>query len=249
MGINDDMYESDELAGVNALEKKTGWSQSGKLRVGSSGNPVTLQAIFKKPGPYTVQIAIPNPFFTSAGMAFASKATATLIWTVEGNQIVRQVSVGNGVSVQGVGEGVTVIVNDTTDGTAKAVPGIDYDVSISVAYGTRATTQQPPQFDVFDPATGGAFVIAPGGSAFVRIPQNIGVISVLVTAGFPSGTNGVIPPNDVQVVHSGVVIQKSYDPRILTTFVPVGPGTNLITVNNLNGAQTYDVSITFGIDG
>jgi hypothetical protein len=223
---------------LRRLGSKIGWSQSGELITKNTSQIVSLQANFEFPEYYTVQFGVSSAVV---------KSRALITWGVEGNTITRLVSVANGVEVSGAGQSCNVRVVDISDGVIAS--GVHYTVFIDVVKGTRAFTGQPPTLAVYS-ATGGVFSVGPLSSTSIPIPLDAGVISVFVTVSTIAGSSAVIAENDIQVAQqTGGTTQKTYDPRDFPEFVPITPGADVVTIFNNNAAQTYQVSVTFGIDG
>lgn len=244
----------DGLGAENNLPK-TGWSAADKMFTGNADRTVNLQATFSEPGPYTVQFGmgiIPGQNVLVANVAF--KARATIIWTVEGNEISRIVDIGNGVSVSGTGQAVRVVVRDFTD-TLPADVGFEYVVSVQVAKGTRPDTGQPPTLSAFDRIDPVNLVIKQSLpplsiSAPIPIPDGAGIISVMVTIASSGASEGMSIPEQAVVVRqsTGGIVLKSYDPRS-GLFIPITPGVQELTVSNLSATLDMVFNVTFGIDG
>lgn len=225
---------------------KNGWQGSEVLTTGNVDRFLQFQANFEKPGAYTVQFAVTPPDFQTnfAAPGFGIyTAIAEISWRVEGGDVRRVVSVANGVSVSGVGQGVKVAIRDTTTFGA---PPRDYTVFAQVAPGTRPSVQQPPTllgFPTFQTINAG------GGTATINIPANAGVISSEVSIG-PVAIAG-FPVIGVLVIqkNGGGQILKEYDPTVESGFVPVAPGCTQIDIVNQNAANNYRIQVTFGIDG
>jgi hypothetical protein len=217
---------------------KKGWSASGTLTAGEGGDGtgVTLQANFEdEPGDYTLQFGLIQPVVESGEFI---KAVAEIVWTVEGNEVRRLVNCVNGMTVQGTGQAVKVRIFDDSTSTA-----IEYVVTALLVKGTRATVQQPPFLD------GDYETFLAAEPANVReIPQNAGVISVMITV-LPVNNNDVISAQKFRVHHQSAAATqlKSYDPMAYN-FVPLAAGATRLLLQNLTG---FDVvyMITYGIDG
>jgi len=140
-------------------EPKVSWSASGVMVSGDHSQTVSLQAIFRKPGTYTASFSL-NPIDDVVVEGSDIRAEATVEWSVDGNTITRVISVSNGTSIQGTGEGVRIVVNDVTviAGTISR-----YAVTIDVAPGPRGAFNTPPILNRQTEIVG----LAPGFSATV----------------------------------------------------------------------------------
>lgn len=238
------------------------WSASGALVSRVPNDNITLQSNFvENPEGYTVQFSITNiEAVAGAGLPIGNYApTAEIVWSVEGNSVRRLVSVVNGTTVSGVGQGCRVKVYDETP-LSDATPQTTYIVGIQIAPGVRAATQVqptyvPPIVDSLGSTRIGALVVQPGvgGLTPVDVPVNAGVTCVFITASKFTGTPIVLTDADVHVYHTSVsgVTNKAYNPMNYG-WVPVAPETDHITFADfLAVAPGNDVifSVTFGIDG
>ena len=215
---------------------KKGWSASGTL-THRGQKEVSCQADFyENPGNYTAQ-------FKVSGDLRNKKVIAEITWSVEGNQNRRIVSVADGTSVQGAGQGVSIKIRDAS--TQNLSPGwdTDYIASVTIVKGSRGSTANPPTFDAGDPV-----VIADANLATVQVPQNAGIISVgvLLATGIP-GTP--IAENSVMVIQmdAGGNMQSRYDPRQFF-WVPLFPGVDHLNIVNNSGADCI-ASVIFGVEG
>lgn len=248
-------YEGEEYD-MSATGAYKGWSASGDLVSKDSLPAVQLQANFEEPVPYTVQFSVTNLKATDGSADIGSYIpTAEIVWSVEGNSVRRVVSVINGTSVTGVGQGCRVTVRDQTPDT-DPTKEMGYTVSILVAPGTRPATQLQPILvplvtDVFGVARPGTVFVDGGTSVDINIPENAGVTAVFITA---SALNGGIPviltDADIEVSHeSAVYTYKSYNPQKYN-WMPIGPETTRIELVNYMGPTSQVLfNVTFGIDG
>jgi hypothetical protein len=238
--------------GSDTPQQSGGWSQSSPLQTGNTLQTVQLQEVFEEAYYYTVQFGIVPPAGPS-GPAYA--AVATIEWSVQGNTIRRQVSVGNGTTISGPGEAIRVVINDTTS-AALNTPGLSYTGTIQVTKGTRPADFNPPTL-ADNNAT--PRVIPPGGLISVAIPQNVGITSVEITSMYtdPTGTVPLppTPPNPpspvLQIFQTNPpYISKQYTNETGNTgFVDVAPGATEIQIYNLDASDNVAVTITWGIDG
>ncbi len=229
----------------STFDAKKGWSSSGKLITGESTKSASLQAAFPEADVYTVQFSVDPPH------SRVYRAVATIIWTVEGNQISRMVDVANGVSLSSPSQAVKIIVNDLTTVAEGGTPGQDYGVTISIVRGTRAYTGIPATLKAAE-SNGiiSALALPIGGGLTYPIPPNAGVISVSVTALPASGT----PPSDFAIGHTNAasIVMKIYsynDPEVGPEFIAVSPLATIIALTNIDATRADSVSVTWGIDG
>lgn len=229
-----------------------GWSANKKLIMRGRTNPLTMQADFPDPGNYTFQFGI-NPKTVQVIKGQRTIAEAFIQWSVEGNFVTRRVTVGNGVSVTGMGQAARVTMSDVSLLTGGPFPaGFDpaYDVSVQVVKGVRPSVQQPPQLIPQDPAgfweNGHISVPAATLSPPLIIPVDAGVISMEVA--IHSVLFAVIPDGAVVVRQQtlGDLI-KEYDPRNFD-WCPVSAAAEFIQIFNSTAGSVF-VNVTWGIDG
>lgn len=217
--------------------KKIGWSASGKLEQLNTLREVSLQANFlANPRNYTAQ-------FKLSGDLKRKKVQAEITWSVEGNSIRRVVTVSDGTSVQGTGQGVNIKVRDISTLAIAAGTDPEYIASIQVVPGTRGSTSNPPTLDTML-----ATLIAANSFLDVPVPTDAGVISVAVTVASPIAA--VIPDQQVQVqqIDSTSGIQNNYDPRQYF-WVPLTPSVTIIRIYNFSLLNAIYAKAVFGIDG
>lgn len=206
---------------------------------------------------YTVQFATtPNNSPNGASLPAGTVPTITYAivrWTIDGNDMVRVISVGNGVSLAGVGRGATVQVYDATQLPGGSDPVPQYTVTCNISRGTRGSAINPPTFfpKALDQLTGGASfgIISPSGFHDQNIPVNSGAISVQVTADTP----GVSPDLGLVVQQQGNAgVLKQYNTNVYGgSWIPLDPAATLIRLINANAGagQNAYFGIAFGIDG
>lgn len=235
-----DVIEQQKIAAAGG-----GWSSSGPITIQNTQTGVKLAVDFPKSGQYTVQFGVEPAIDPATQLPYASDTQATISWSVAGNTVQRVVSVGNGVSVSGTGQAVTVVVRDVTVNTS-APAGTKYNVSVQVSPGTRASNGHPAI--LISPLSRTQLAPAPGPGEFVifDIPANSGVISVEVEAGDP--VVGGTPMDVVISQFSGANVYKTYT-YSGPVFVPVAPSATKLIISNQNAADAVDVSVTWGIDG
>jgi hypothetical protein len=254
-----------QVDGESDMIRKS-WAISGILTTKGQG-AVKLQKIFiltegnkvveDESGYYTVQFGLIPP----AGTAFDT--TATITFKVNGQQVVRQVSVGQGTTISGMCEAIDVLVQDTSS-LAAITANVQYEVTISVIKGTRASALSQPMLKGI--ATGrqgsaaalnnggiGAQTVAAGTSIVYAVPQNVGVVLVEV-----SGIDTTTPdPAKVNLLVqqftdlTALTLIKEYmigipqEPRL----IPLAPNASFVNVINNSAADSARVSVNWGIDG
>jgi hypothetical protein len=222
------------------LGKSGGWAQSGEMETQNADKQVSVQANFPVAREYTVQFLVTPPAIVP-NQPLTIQADIT--WTTNGNQIVRRVSVGNGVSVQGTAEAVKVTIRDLTP---VGGPKLPYTAGISVAPGGRASSALPPTLVDTTPHT-----VAAGANLLLSIPQNVGITSVYVAVFAVTAANVpvAVPENNLSVSQNHPTGPlKRYDPR-LYEFVPMAPGATALQLFNDTAADFVTFFVTYGIDG
>lgn len=237
-----------------AKPPKDGWQVSGSLFIQDTSKKVKLLADFTTSrygaGMYTAQLSL--------GVIPAGSnpdVTATLIWKVEGAQITRKVSVGNGVSVSGQAQGVEIVLEDTTVFTSVPLVGAEYEVIAQVAPGVRAGRAFSP---ILRGVANGVVpntrlwpkVVAAGGTVQFLVPLEAGVIAVnpeIVADTF--GT--VLDPYKVIATQRDAFgnVLKAWYPLIEFSFVPLIPAAVEVIITNQMAAADIRVSLQWGIDG
>lgn len=219
--------------------KSGGWSSTVKL-ITQQAKSGSLQANFSKAEYYTVQFTVEPPTGASDGIY---AATATIAWTVEGNNVYRIVSIGNGVAISGTGEAISVTVNDVTPNVGQA-PGFEYKVNIQVSPGTRANISQPPTYmrgsDQQVPILGDSF-------ALIDVPQNAGVVSVQLS-GYTESSPESQPKWLVNFLSNTTVLKSVFVDSQLP-FITLPPGCTFVGVYNLDVLNATRVDFTWGIEG
>jgi hypothetical protein len=259
--------DNDMNQGNPQYAKSGGWSNSGIIQNNGSSN-MGLAANFlagrtdnEIPSKnYTVQFFVSKPTVGGAQVPAFINPVAEISWSVEGNTIRRTVSVTNGCSVTGVGQGVKVVVRDQTpQGINGVTYGASYNVSITVAPGSRSSVDQPPLFNAASANFAGATVLTPfsvaPGTGFlsffsVPVPQDAGAISAYVTA--ISADLSPLAANSASVsqIDSTNNNRRQYDP-FPPAFVPLVPeAVSLSLINNFPaGGPNIVFTVSFGIDG
>lgn len=256
----DELLYGEPLPADTAPAKK-GWSVNGTLAQGVSKKRVALQAKFGKIGTYTVQFGVVLPT-TEALAPCPTRIKATIVWSVEGNTVTRQVTVGNGLQISGTGEAVSVLVEDNTLANNNGSPDadIEYVVSVLITPGTRPSKEMPPvllseETDAASQLAGfthGTIEIAPAGNFEFDIPENAGVIAFYLGIYTPSEAVAAADAILGRFLHTGGGIVGQFDATpgrgYAGTWIPLTPGANQIQIFN-NTALNVVVTMIYGIDG
>lgn len=252
----EDMFTTDVI--LNEPEPR-GWSNSGILVCGDRDGMVSLQADFgNHQGIYTVQFNLKNDKvidFEGHDARIPATAEAEIRWSVEGNEVVRKVTVTNGTSISAPAQAVRVVVRDVTQqfvGIWQDEFAIPYEVSIQVTRGSRATSAMPPMLIPQYSNPTGYLTIPGGGTSYQRIPVDAGVNALLVSYVL-EGTGGPAPGLcKVELIFNGSpgfnTAGVVYDPAVNVGWMPVLPGNDLIIISN-TGEDPINVTMVYGIDG
>ena len=270
----DDEHE-DSINNVGELPSpgtSGGSQQSGDLspiHSSSSLSPPStpLQASFPEAGTYTVQFNVAPPQgLPSPGPDVSYPPIfieALITWSVGGGSVNRRVSVTNGTSVTGVGEGVTVRVFDASPQLGEgpyvgplyaAYPdGTTYTVQVSVARGSRASNTQQPTLSRWQWQN---VELLKSGTELIQIPSDAGAINVFSSLRHPAaGAGGFVAVTEAdiqaqQVVAPATIPVMAYYPRELEWF-PLVPGCTGINYQNSTNASATAIYVStwFGIDG
>jgi hypothetical protein len=249
------MYKSSDGVdfGSGAREAPKGWSVAGTLATpdATGATPalsVSLQQIFSAVGEYTLYFELTEPEDTSLS-AKNARAKALIEWSVGGNTITREVSVASGTSVTGVAESVRVVMtDDTIDNPGN--PGYEYEVTASLAPGSRAAYTSVPLSSGIPPILG----VTNGAPVTVPVPQGVGVALVAVVPGtfLVGGVNTNLEYRDLTVRllgSSGDVLLDWKPPSTGVLWVPLVPGTASVYVACSRVLGIISTAILFGIDG
>ena len=188
-------------------------------------------------------------------------AYATVTWTIGGVQIQRKISIANGQTITGCGEGCVVAVMDDTDVLPVPDPFPNYIVSVTLTPGSRGSSGNPPlyfpnDFTTFPSDTdnigGGSagklgFVGGPvDNKVVIGVPNNIGAVSVQVTVGSSDGTATNVRIAQVDASDTNVKVFNNED---YVDFIPLDPRTVDIDITNMSTTTDCYWGIAFGIDG
>lgn len=244
---------------TQALGNKRAWSNRGEMTIGNPTKRVSLQAKFEEdPGSYTIQFDVTRP----PGITFRD-IRAFISWSVEGQSVERIISVQDGVTITGNGQGVRVVVQDVTN-LAYINPGgltppivfiADYDCVVTIVKGVRASNQTEP-FILALPETFAGFiagqteqavVINAGQNADFPVPSDAGITSTFVTV---TSLTAPLTNSEVIVSHLNPVVgtSKIYSPLINSGWVPLTGEVEIVRISNLS-MEAIRASVTFGVDG
>lgn len=227
-----------------------GWAASKDLTTGAGVNGrfrgLVVQAKLQNPDSVTTQ-------FNMNGSPANCRARITSL--VNGQAIVRVLTVVDGSAITTRGQNINVELGDFTDSNISN--NQPYTISILSTLGIRASFKNPPfltplQFNYTANAlqayTGSILLPDTAASCDVAVPQDCGVNSVYVALGAVDGAIPVLP-GAVQVSHqSPLGTATPYDPRDYD-WVPLNPNTTSIFINNDIPGTLARVSVYFGIDG
>lgn len=218
-----------------------GTAVTGILTSQERDKKVSAQKQFRRPGPFTVQFSLKIPQDIGAIVV-----EAEVTWSVNGNQIVRRVAVDQGMTISGNAESVAVSVVDATD-PLSLFPNRDYQVTITIAPGTRPAGAMPPRYTIPEYRV----EVAAGATAQFLIPDDIGAVAINTTVGDGNGPGFTVPIPDqaVQVgqFDTSVNIMSLYDPRQFM-WTPILQGCRLIRYFN-GHVNAVIFSSVLAIDG
>jgi hypothetical protein len=222
-----------------------GWSKSGDLKTFDTLAELSMQCNFPIAEYYTVKFGVEqDPALTSN-----PDITADVTWSVEGNAVRRKLSVGNGTTISGTGQAVSVKIRDST---LLGPAGTAYSVTALVSPGVRPAKLAPPFLRAtFSGGTPYFIVIGPASSVDIPIPVNCGIVSADVelvnsTPGNPLAFTSVEVSQTNPAIFQAF---KAYYPLVETGFVPIFPSATHLTVVNSNPVDSITVSVLFGVDG
>ncbi len=249
-------YENQRDVKHQKANGKKGWQGSGGLVIGGD-NVVHFQADFDAPGYYTVQFDVQFP--ADKDIAQLVLARAEVIWNVEGNFVRRLISIGQGASISGSGQGVAVNIFDWSQAL---IPPFDYFVSGQVSKGTRPTGARPPILQNgpltavnADPDRRGAspnVAVASNDTITYVIPPNAGVTAVLVNARSAVIIGGAgLLGNDVsiqQISGIGGTNLDNYNYDNCGEWIPLSAAATAVAVKNTSSAGER-ITLYWGVEG
>lgn len=228
--------------------KSGGWAQTGKLRTGNPNQTVAFGANFPHAHYYTLQFAVVRPNTPVASQNQVA-VEALIVWSVAGNQVKRRVSVGNGTSISGPGEAVSVTIYDKTQNNGQTM-GVEYDVTVQLTPGSRPSTTQPPTLtpDMFLPSV---LPIIPGGALVnIPIPLDAGAISFEIEATSTDETSLQFLTIEQRVAGSATTFKSISYPFAGGRFIALAPQADHLDIFlDAAAPANVNVAIAFGIDG
>lgn len=242
-GAEDNMRGLAERGGATGLGSgvvptRRAWAQSGKLTVGDSNNTVSMQTRAQDDTAqvWTVQ------FDVSAPASSPYRAIATVTFSTNGNPVTRKVDIGNGLTISGTAEQVSVSVQDQTT-NPDAVNGTQYGVTITATPGLRPVTSEPPTLLAFELAQ------AINPSVTLNIPYPVGSganqVRVMYYANTPPIGNGIfVSAVDINDKVIFAVANTDGD----TGWIPVPGGTQQLAIF-VSNASKITLNAVWGIDG
>jgi hypothetical protein len=223
----------------NALHD--GWSQTGKLSVGSDARTLSMQQNFTAQhggpggGTYTIQFGVSPP------PSFIFNAQARISWSTGSTSLTRLISIGNGATITGVAQAASVFVHDVSPTPSAET----YRVDVLITPGTRAGRNVPP---ILEAGTFNLNDASPDQT--LAVPQNAGVIMVTVTA-FRRLQSALVA-GDVMVFFRdplGTTLTAfSVDPQG-AAWVALPPNTFDVLIHKTAVGQTIIGDLIWGIEG
>jgi hypothetical protein len=203
-------------------------------------------------GTMTLQFQVQPPVSATNGINGVFACQALISWTISGNRVTRRISVGNGRTITGVGEAVTVqLIDHTADifGVGSPSLGLGYGVDVQVGIGPRGSTAQLPTL-----TEANSFVVLDGTTPTesLKIPQDAGAIAVQVLVSAEAGL--ATPTDDFSVsaiFNNGAGNIGAFDPLNDKGMIPIPAGANNLSITNNTTGPTIPLRITviWGIDG
>jgi hypothetical protein len=217
------------------------------MTAGNSRKKGHFHAVLTTAGVWTVQFAV-----SSSSDDLVPNAVAKVQWNVDGNPIVRMMSLLDGVSITGVSDSVSVDVFDETTYLYETPNGFDYTVSALIAPGPRAGANNPPTYFPPNPDVNsypGRFSLPFGTTESIPIPKDAGLTSVNVTVSV-YGDPEILTEADVAVrfrSFAGVLL-KQWDPRFVD-WVPIPPASHTLELVNNHASAMLIFGVSLGVDG
>lgn len=232
-----------------------GWSQSTRLVTGRTASVNSLQFSDNESSEFTVQFEIAGSTATAA-----IQCEATVCFQCEGNKAQRRISIVNGVSITGRGQGVMVLLKDNTSPLLRPSPlELEYTVDVLASRGVRAFSGYQPILRAPLPSvtSGGASISSAGSfpipateTRYVGIPQDAGAFSAGVFI-CSSVIPPIVDPNVIVTARSSIfpaVALKIWNPFINPGYMPLPPGADELVIVNASGTAVY-ASVDYGIEG
>lgn len=222
---------------------KKGWSSSGTLTSGNTIKTVTGQANFADdPGMYTAQFSV-SPPADPLGARVPIDVQADLFWSVEGQTVQRTISVVNGASITGAGQGVRWVIRDVTSTTLTGFTPTDYLVSCQLTKGVRPSYSRPPFLQQFQVRQ----LITSGHADSFQIPRPAGVNAIQFLIDVTDTTMRPVIAQ-VQFLTNASDVIAVYDPVIQNGYMPVPASAAFVGLGNFS-TGTIAYNAVWGIDG
>jgi hypothetical protein len=222
---------------------KHGWGQGGILIAGNTDRQVGMACEF--PQDYATSYTI--QFRTSVPGGGTVNPEALVTWSCEGQFVSRRLSIGNGASITGVGQAVTVKMIDNTPANLVTIPPVQYNVSAQVAPGFRGASELPPTLSAKNDASAFRFRVVGIGSVDIPIPADAGVNQVFITV--VNDATGPVPDGTgYAIVLNGATAEKEWDVQRLPVWVPINPGATALRLS-VTTAVTLVFTVSFGVEG
>lgn len=224
-----------------------GWQVTGSLFARRTAPNVSLNKDFPEADTYSVQFSV----LKSPSSPVVIEAD--IFWSVAGGAAVsRTVSVANGTTISGQGQGVKVVIRDATPALGGfAAADTEYVVGAQVSKGGRSARNQPPIFVNGPGTTENIQTITALAVGTFNIPVNAGPISAFVGIA-PSAAGALAVQPTIGFRNTGLTL-TNYAAEINRgvmggIFLPIPPGANQVVIQN-NAAVDIVANIIYGIDG
>jgi len=262
--------------------KTGGWSQSGKLIIGGGafipplpplgpgvptvlassllGRGLKFQADFtmdcydgERPAEqYTVQFGITPP---AKYQFIHPNVTAEIQFSVSGNTVIRRISLGDGTSISGICEALSVkVIDQTVDIPIDPDTGlpdfnVEYIVSVNAAPLPRSDGYTPPIFRPLRDLQHGPYLVVPGGPVPVAVPTIAGGVKSLMVM-VSHATGGTLAGAGVIFADQTATAIGTYNPQS-PIWVPMLPTTHSLFFLNGNPPLSGTLIYTpiYGVDG
>jgi hypothetical protein len=238
-----------------------GKSQPNTLSIGQTQPVNALQASFPRASTYTVQFSVTPAQDVPTNMPNPEATEAIVNWVLDGNNISRRITVGNGISISGTAQGVNVQLLDVSKGGTLTPPATGkYQVTVSVTPGVRANEPIPVclyPFGNVNATAYGAFQLNANSTVLIPVPSDAGATSVQV---LPSNISfpGVVTPGGGLIIVEFFIVSSDgltgvltggFDPTLEEGFVPLPPTCNMVQIRTRGVASPINFQVAFGIDG
>lgn len=251
------------IIGRRQREVKRAWAASETIEMGNRDRKLVLQAVFNDPGIYTAQFSVESKNL-DPDITPGLNTMALVQWAVGGTTIKRLITVTNGTSITGAGQGVNVRVFDfSTVSALSTLQEREYLVACNVVPGGRAAGRiqpvvvgnnwqngvtDPPLFPgAFYPGNAITFSIAPAGTEIANIPQESGINAMMLSA-YPLNANELLGNDITFRFRANGSTFGSLGAASINEWIPVPPGAREVVVTN-NAAVNVVTATYFGVEG